>query len=594
MKKILSIFIFTFSISSIAQVGVGTTTPDASSVLDISSTTKGLLIPRMTTAQRTTISSPANGLQVYDTDLNRLFYFNGSQWSLVSKFTNGSTVTNNAIFDGGSVGIGSTIVDNFAKLHVYSNDKLVPIYTETDGVPSYWINANYRNNSYGPILSFRKARGSKATPAAITNGTRLMNIETLGYEGTNFSAGSTIQTVATSNWSVGNTPSKLELISGASNFLLYSEGHTTLGSVGTPETTAILQLNSTDKGFLLPRMTTAQRNAIWNPAIGLQVYDTDTNSIWYRNNIAWIENNSASGGGGGVNNFSILTDNDSDTTIKLELNSDEDIIRFNTNGQERMIITESGVLSMTSDLQVGGNISALSGTNTFGTLIVNNNESVSGNSSIGGSMKVSGNTILGSTETPLALLDVRGRIFSNGSLYIKGNGGSAQVYDIDFTASDQSNPSRRGLRVQNGVGEVRVLGSDRSHGYGLIEMSGSNAISSTRGIGGWIEGVTSNTESSITRGVLVFNVKQSTDVDVTNANLYSWLNNGTPQMTMSNNGNLGIGVTDPASKLDVNGYIKVGSSDTTGDSNPEAGMIRFNSSISKFQGYDGTSWVDLH
>ena len=55
-----------------AQVGVGTTTPDASSALDITSTTKGLLPPRMTTAERDAISSAAKGLIVFNTTLNTL------------------------------------------------------------------------------------------------------------------------------------------------------------------------------------------------------------------------------------------------------------------------------------------------------------------------------------------------------------------------------------------------------------------------------------------------------------------------------------------------------------------------------------------
>ncbi|MDA9277751.1 hypothetical protein N9P63_02400 [Polaribacter sp.] len=45
-----------------AQVGVGTTTPDASAALDITSTTKGLLIPRMTNSERNLIVSPASVL----------------------------------------------------------------------------------------------------------------------------------------------------------------------------------------------------------------------------------------------------------------------------------------------------------------------------------------------------------------------------------------------------------------------------------------------------------------------------------------------------------------------------------------------------
>lgn len=69
-----------------SQVGIGTTTPDASSALDISSTTKGLLVPRMTTAQRIAIVAPADGLMVYDTTLKLVHYYVSStaSWSPVS------------------------------------------------------------------------------------------------------------------------------------------------------------------------------------------------------------------------------------------------------------------------------------------------------------------------------------------------------------------------------------------------------------------------------------------------------------------------------------------------------------------------------
>lgn len=70
MKKIYLSMLGFFSLTVIhAQVGINTTTPDASAALDIVSTNKGVLIPRVTTAQRISISTPAPGLLVYDTDL---------------------------------------------------------------------------------------------------------------------------------------------------------------------------------------------------------------------------------------------------------------------------------------------------------------------------------------------------------------------------------------------------------------------------------------------------------------------------------------------------------------------------------------------
>jgi len=73
MKQLSLILITLFFIgqnSLQAQVAVNTdaSAPDASAMLDIKSTTKGVLIPRVTTAQRTIFASPAPGLLVYDTD----------------------------------------------------------------------------------------------------------------------------------------------------------------------------------------------------------------------------------------------------------------------------------------------------------------------------------------------------------------------------------------------------------------------------------------------------------------------------------------------------------------------------------------------
>lgn len=86
MKKVFSvIFIIAAFVSGKAQnVGIGTTTPAVSASLDITSTTKGLLIPRMTTAQRIAIASPVKGLLVYDTDANALYHYNGSAWAAVA------------------------------------------------------------------------------------------------------------------------------------------------------------------------------------------------------------------------------------------------------------------------------------------------------------------------------------------------------------------------------------------------------------------------------------------------------------------------------------------------------------------------------
>jgi len=69
MKKLLLFAaLIAVSFTTFAQVGIGTTTPNASAALDVTSTTQGFLPPRMTKAQLEAIASPVEGLMVYCTD----------------------------------------------------------------------------------------------------------------------------------------------------------------------------------------------------------------------------------------------------------------------------------------------------------------------------------------------------------------------------------------------------------------------------------------------------------------------------------------------------------------------------------------------
>jgi len=82
-KTILSIALIAISFMTFAQVGIGITIPNPSAALDVTSTTRGLLPPRMTQAQRNAITTPAAGLIVYCTNCGangELELFNGSAW----------------------------------------------------------------------------------------------------------------------------------------------------------------------------------------------------------------------------------------------------------------------------------------------------------------------------------------------------------------------------------------------------------------------------------------------------------------------------------------------------------------------------------
>lgn len=90
MKKMYGLFclLFSFCFSfSQAQnnVGINTTSPEASAALDVTSTSQGVLVPRMSQGQRNLISSPATGLLIYQNDNTPGFYFyNGTAWTAIA------------------------------------------------------------------------------------------------------------------------------------------------------------------------------------------------------------------------------------------------------------------------------------------------------------------------------------------------------------------------------------------------------------------------------------------------------------------------------------------------------------------------------
>lgn len=76
-RTLLFIFLLTFGFNNIfAQVSINTdgSSPDGSAMLDIKSSDKGILIPRMTKTERDAIASPAMGLMIYQTDNTAGYY----------------------------------------------------------------------------------------------------------------------------------------------------------------------------------------------------------------------------------------------------------------------------------------------------------------------------------------------------------------------------------------------------------------------------------------------------------------------------------------------------------------------------------------
>jgi hypothetical protein len=145
MKKIILLTAITLCGSlAFAQkdnVGIGTTKPDQSAALEISSSNKGLLTPRMSLQQRNAIQNPAQGLMVYQTDLLSGFYFyDGKEWKSMASETGANSVadafnwglTGNAGTNSATNFIGTSDNMNFL---IKVNNQISAIINPNNGLP---------------------------------------------------------------------------------------------------------------------------------------------------------------------------------------------------------------------------------------------------------------------------------------------------------------------------------------------------------------------------------------------------------------------------------------------------------------------------
>ena len=221
----MKIFIFSglclLSLITAAQTGIGTSSPDASAQLDVVSTSRGMLIPRMSKSQRNGISSPAAGLLIYqNTDSTGFYFYNGTDWvflhagilSVANGGTGASTVA------GAKTNLGLENVDNTSdankpvsiatqdslnlKLNISDTAGMLANYVNTwgtqsvDGVKSFIKDINVNGVSVGTgaantgITTNSTAAGLSALVANTTGfnnvavGANALFINTTGYHNT--------------------------------------------------------------------------------------------------------------------------------------------------------------------------------------------------------------------------------------------------------------------------------------------------------------------------------------------------------------------------------------------------------------------------
>ena len=167
-KRFIFMFLGIITGSAVlGQVGINTngTAPDGSAMLDVKSTDKGILIPRMTASQRTGISSAAIGLLVYQTDAPAgFYYYNGTAWSFLGTGQGGGghmiDVDGNA-YPTVKIGDQDWMAENLKVTH-YRNGDPIPNVTVgadwvalTTGARCYYDNDSATNNPvYGSIYNW--------------------------------------------------------------------------------------------------------------------------------------------------------------------------------------------------------------------------------------------------------------------------------------------------------------------------------------------------------------------------------------------------------------------------------------------------------
>jgi len=202
-KLFLFVFLLLATVSAYAQVGIGTATPAASAQLDVTSTTKGFLPPRMTTAQRDAISGPASGLVIFNTTTNSLEIKNSSGWiSLSTSFVVLPTIV---------IGTQQWMRENLDVL-TYRNGDIIPQVTDaiawaalTTGAWCYYNNDVANGAIYGKLYNWYAVNDSRGLAPAgwhIPTDAEWTTLSTLlGGESV---AGDKMKTTGTTRWTTPN------------------------------------------------------------------------------------------------------------------------------------------------------------------------------------------------------------------------------------------------------------------------------------------------------------------------------------------------------------------------------------------------------
>lgn len=219
-SKILLSLAFSMSVmGAVAQkdnVGIGTTKPDQSAALEISSSNKGLLTPRMSLHQRNAIQNPAQGLMVYQTDMLSGFYFyDGKEWKPMTSETKANSVAD--AFNWGLTGNAGTNPFAVSGANYIGTSDNVPLAFRVNAEPAGIIGTPSGTYSQSAFYGYNSGKAITSGIANVGLGYRTLAATTTGSYNLGLGVQSLLSnTTGASNLSMG-TNSMFNNTTGSNN-----------------------------------------------------------------------------------------------------------------------------------------------------------------------------------------------------------------------------------------------------------------------------------------------------------------------------------------------------------------------------------------
>lgn len=250
-----------------ADIGVGTATPAASAKMEIVSTTKGFLPPRMTTTQKNAISTPATGLEVFDSTLATTEFYDGTLWTGAwnRKGNIGASAANDFIGNRDNIDfnirVNNTLVAKWSSVESVS----VGAGSSASGQASIALGVSSLNSGIAAI-----ALGYQSSVNGANNAIALGRLSQTNHEGAftsqDYSGSNAFTSSVNYQWKTK--------FNGGYRFMIGTTVPVDLVKIGVDAGKA-LEVISTTAMFIPPVMTGAQAEAISSKTEGGMIYSTD-------------------------------------------------------------------------------------------------------------------------------------------------------------------------------------------------------------------------------------------------------------------------------------------------------------------------------